>query len=250
MPNLHTHFGLADEIARRLKHPTIDAHLGSFHLGSVSPDIRIMTRGDREETHFSQLSDTELWVGVHGMFAAHPHLKDAGRLSEATRAFICGFVSHLIADQAWILWLYRPYFGNPQVFADQDEGNIMDRALQLELDWRAQESTQGFATVRPHLEGADYGVDIGFISAETLGQWRSRVVELAAREFTWDRLRFMLRRAVPDENEAAQAVVERFLAHVPSGLESIYRCVPQGELETFWENTIQEVVRFSREYLP
>ncbi len=249
MPNPHAHFALAEEIARRLQHPILEAHLGSFHLGSVSPDIRVMTRGPREDTHFSQLSDTDPWAGVLGMFKAHPQLRDARALSGATQAFICGFVSHLIADQAWILRIYRPYFGNPNLFADRDYANILDRALQLELDRQARDATHAFVAVQAHLVRADDGVEIGFISPETLQAWRNRVAEMAAREFTWDRLRFMLRRAVPDQNAAAQESVERFLADVPAGVEAISLQVPKGEVEAFREAAIQETVRFSQEYL-
>ena len=250
MPNLHAHIALAQEAARRLCHPTIEAHLGSFLLGCTTPDIRVMTRGSREETHFSLISSEGLRDGIEGMFAAHPHLRNANGLTEPTQAFLCGYVSHLLADQMWIITMYRPYFGNQEVFKDRVQGNIMDRALQLELDRQGHETNEGFTEARTRLETAADGVEIGFISTETLHDWQNRVAGMIEREFSWERLRFMMRRAVSDPtDEAALELVERFLAHVPTGLEGLYKQVPQAELAAYKESVIKETMKFSREYL-
>ena len=138
MPNLSAHLGMAKEAASRLEHPVIDRNLGAFLLGSVTPDIRIITKGKRDDTHFVDLDFHHMGDGLDGMFREHPRLADAGGLSEATAAFVVGYASHLLSDELWILGLYRPYFGNREVYEDAHEGDLMDRALQLELDRREQ----------------------------------------------------------------------------------------------------------------
>ena len=159
MPNLSAHLGMAKEAASRLKHPTVDRYLGAFLLGSVSPDIRIMTRGKRDDTHFVDLDFQREGEGLDGLFLHHPHLAQAADLTEATQAFIVGYASHLFADELWILDMYRPYFGNREVFQDPLWGDLMDRALQLELDRREQLALGGLETLHPLMANAEEDVD-------------------------------------------------------------------------------------------
>ena len=250
MPNLHAHIYLAQEAASRLGYRSIDAHLGSFFLGCTTPDIRVMTRGRREETHFSSISSEGLRSGIDGMFAANPSLLDVQNLTEATKVFLCGYVSHLLADQTWIIKMYRPYFGNPKVFDDGVEGNIMDRALQLELDRQGHERTDSFGTAITKLVGSSNGVEIGFIDSKVLFDWQERVSTVIEREFTWERLHFMARRAVADpENSSVTGIVDRFIAGPLSGLDSIYKHIPEKHLEDYKEEVIRSTMDFAEGYL-
>ena len=119
MPNFSAHLGMAKDAASRLDHPTLNNNMGAFLLGSVSPDIRIITRGKRDETHFVPLDFEREGDGIEGLFHSHPNLAQASDLNEPTKAFIVGFASHLFTDELWILNLYRPYFGNREVFEDK-----------------------------------------------------------------------------------------------------------------------------------
>ena len=134
MPNLRAHIDIAHRAAERLAHPTLDANMGCFLFGSTSPDIRVITRRGREVYHFAELDFEALGSGIEGLFSAHPGLKRTGEHNEQTVAFVCGYLTHLIVDESWIVDMYRPYFGNREVFGDSAKGNVYDRALQLELD--------------------------------------------------------------------------------------------------------------------
>ena len=59
MPNLATHIDLAQQAAGRLQHPTIEANVGHFLLGSTTPDVRAISRGSREDYHFAPLDFDE-----------------------------------------------------------------------------------------------------------------------------------------------------------------------------------------------
>ena len=98
MPNLPMHIYLAQQAAEQLDWGFVHDHLGSCFLGSTAPDIRAMTKWDRERTHFTGLSVESVGVGTRRMFELHPELADRGRQSPATRAFLLGYVSHLAAD--------------------------------------------------------------------------------------------------------------------------------------------------------
>ena len=56
MPNLIAHLGIASGAAERLNNQIINKNLGPFLLGSVSPDIRIITKNRRDDTHFVDLN--------------------------------------------------------------------------------------------------------------------------------------------------------------------------------------------------
>ena len=253
MPNFSAHLGIAKDAASRLKHPTVDGHLGAFLLGSVSPDIRIITRAKRDDTHFVKLDFQREGEGLEGLFNLHPHLAQAADLTESTRAFIVGYASHLFADELWILNLYRPYFGNRDVFQDHIRGDLMDRALQLELDRREQLNLGGLETLHPLLANAEEDVEVGFISSSTMCEWRQWVEGALGWSFTWDRLRFMARRVGARNNDQSEAplneMVEEFLESVSQGLELIYQEIPRERLDAFREECIEHLLKFAREYL-
>jgi hypothetical protein len=253
MPNLSAHLGMAKDAASRLGHPTVDRYLGAFLLGSVSPDIRIITRGKRDDTHFVGLDFQQEGEGVEGLFRNHPHLEQAADLTEATQAFIVGYASHLFTDELWILELYRPYFGNRSVFQDPLRGDLMDRALQLELDRREQLGLGGLETLHPLMANAEEDVDVGFISSGTMCEWRQWMQGELDRKFTWDRLHFMGRRVISRNKDHSEAQVkemaEEFLESVPRGLDHIYQAVPMERFEAYRERSIEDLLEFARGYL-
>ena len=253
MPNFSTHLGIAKDAASRLNHPTVDRYLGAFLLGSVSPDIRIITKAKRDDTHFVELDFHSEGEGLEGLFKMHPNLAQASALTEPTRAFIVGYASHLFADELWILNMYRPYFGNRDVFYDHLRGDLMDRALQLELDRREQLTLGGLETLHPLLVEAEEDVDVGFISSSTMCEWRQWVEGALDWSFTWDRLRFMARRVGSRNSDQSEAqlkeMVEEFLESVPQGLERIYQAIPKDKIEAFREKSIEHLLKFAQEYL-
>ena len=251
MPNPPAHIDLALEGARLLGHPVLEKHLGSFLLGCTAPDIRIITRGRRDETHFVSLSNESIGAGAENMFRAYPHLAQASRLPGPTTAFIAGYLSHLVSDETWIVHMYRPYFGEEGVFQDSVEGNIMDRALQLEMDQQAARAGRGVDDVKYYLRDAASGIEVDFLSAERLVQWEEWLLSLPQSRFSWERLRFIVRRQYPDmdENTHIMRRVEQFIDSLPEGLQEIYARVPMEDLATYRERSIKEWSRIAGEYL-
>ena len=247
MPNLQAHIGLAHRAAQRLGHPLLDSNMGYFLLGSTSPDVRVITRGRREEYHFAPLDFESIGTGVQGMFESHPELKVSSDRDAPTQAFIAGYITHLIADETWIASMFRPFFANPDIFENEIVGKVMDRALQLELDreaWGTVDAT------RAMLEAATDGINIGFIPAQTLVDWREWVASSCESGFTWERLRFMARRiAAGDETHPAHREAEEFLRAMPESLERLYQVVPRLDVAKFKHNTVEALVRAVGDYL-
>ena len=248
MPNLPTHLSLASQVAGRVNNPDVNRHLGSFLLGSTSPDIRAMTKLERHRTHFAPLDIDRTGIGVAGLLETHPDLADAAGVSERTRVFLSGYFTHLMADETWILDIYLPHFNGENVVADPVLANIWDRALQLDMDRAAGDDLGEIGQVVELLEGSESEVGVDFIGSETLGQWREWVTSFIAREFTWDRLKFATRRMYRDD-EGALEMAEAFLERMPQSLEEVYLKIPPERILAYRERVVGESVRVVKEYL-
>ncbi|MCH8108705.1 MAG: zinc dependent phospholipase C family protein [Chloroflexi bacterium] len=247
MPNLPAHIDLAQEAAKRLGHPTLEAHMGCFLFGSTSPDIRVITRRKREEYHFTHLDFESVGAGIEGLFKSHPRLLTSSDHDGPTQAFICGYITHLLVDESWIVGMFRQYFGNSDVFEDDVLGKVLDRALQLELDRQCDEMANNIQRLQ---EIAINGIKIGFIPSETLTEWRDWVVTSLGREFSWERLKFMAHRiSNGDEAHPAHALAEEFVQGAPQSLEDVYDFIPRSSLSDYREQTIDALVRRVGDYL-
>ena len=247
MPNLPAHINLAMQTADVLGHPDVDAYLGYYLLGSTSPDIRVITRQSREKYHFTDLDFQHVGSGVQGMFSAHPELQNPDSLDGPTRAFMAGYITHLIADETYISELFRPYFGNQDVFEDATTGRLLDRALQLDLDREVWQQVEGLLK---DVEFAPERVQVGFLELEALSKWRDWVFEVVTRGFTWERLRFMARRiAAGDGEHPVDELVDAFLDGLPHSLDQIYDIVPHEKVEGFKTGAVESLAEAVGEYL-
>ena len=248
MPNLPTHFNFALQTLAALDDPSIETHVGSFLLGCTTPDIRAVTKRRRDHTHFAPLEVDRVGVGTEGLFGCNPRLYQEAKRSGATRAFIAGYISHLTTDEAWITQVYRPYFGDREMFPNSIEANVWDRAVQLDMDRAAWEQIASMDKVIESLAQSDRGVEVGFIDAATLSRWRTWVADFGRRPFNWDRLYFLARRMYR-ENEEAQMVAESFLSSLNANLNKVYKKVPRRRIKDFQEEAVSESARLIKEHL-
>lgn len=249
MPNLPMHLYIAREVADELDWGYVHDFMGSCFLGSTAPDIRAMTKGNREDTHFAPLSLETVGVGVRRMFELHPELADRRDNSPATRAFVLGYVSHLIADEVWITTMYRPHFSRENNLAgDEVAAQIWDRALQLELDRQVLPEMNGFSANGGRLANAERDVTMPFLAAETLAEWRQWVTRFMGWDFDWERLKRAMNRMYRD-NAEVQQTVDRFLAGMPASLEEIYAQIPREKLAAYQEQAVRQSLLQVKEYL-
>ncbi|GBD10662.1 hypothetical protein HRbin23_00307 [bacterium HR23] len=230
MPNLIYHIALAQESARRFPSPLLHHYPGPFLLGATAPDIRALTRAHRDETHFAPLSSQDISAGVHGLFHTHPHLRRPSALSEPSQAFLLGYFSHLIADMAWVVLIFRPFFANPALFPEKAEGLVLDRALQLALDRQALPQVQ---PLLPLLEGSERLVDVGFLAPHDLARWRGIVQEVCGRPFSWERLRNFTRRLFPNGDPIAHRTTDEVIQNPSERLAHLSALVSPHEVDRF-----------------
>ena len=251
MPNLYAHFQLAMQTASQLNEICNTKVLGSLILGSATPDIRSMTKWPRDRTHFSPLSINRIGNGIVTMFKNHPSLNDEKTINKTTKAFLSGYISHLVADDLWILEIYRPYFDNAPTANQQIRANVLDRAIQLDMDLQAQEALDVPGEVNALLNGAGEGVKVSFIDQDNLHKWTQWLDEFTKSESTWDRLRFATARMYRNTTHFHQAMLEAetFLNHLPNSLEEIYSIVPKSKLTAFRKNVSAHSLNFIKRYL-
>ncbi|MFN3975020.1 MAG: zinc dependent phospholipase C family protein [Dehalococcoidia bacterium] len=246
MPNLIYHLALAWESAQRLPDPLPRRHQGPFLLGATAPDIRAMTRAQRDETHFAPLSSQEITAGIKGLFHTHPSLRQAIALPEPTRAFLLGYFSHLIADMAWVVLIFRPFFANPHLFPEPAQGLVLDRALQLNLD---QASLPLVQTLVPLLDNSEAQVEVGFLQRDDLARWRAIVQEVCTRAFSWERLRNYTRRLFPNGNPFAQRLAEEFIHNPATWLAYLSAQVAPREITRFAQECQRAWLQVAKEWL-
>ena len=247
MPNLPAHIQLAITAASELRHPDIESQLGYFYLGATSPDIRALTRRARAEYHFVELDFETIGTGVETMFAAYPELMNAAEHDGPTRAFIAGYITHLLADESYIVRMFRPYFGEAGVFEDQAMAKVWDRALQLDFD------RQVWMDVQRSVAGTDFDprrVSVRFLPQDDLLRWKAWVFRVVNGGFSWERLRFMAGRiAAGDEQHPAHGHAAAFIESVTESLNSLYEHVPKTRVEEFTTESVDTIVAGLRGYL-
>src|SRR4051812_14853252 len=125
MPPLGLHMTVAHELAEGLAARPIDADRGAYYLGATTPDIRVLTRWERERTHFFDLHCFEAQDGVRRMLGEQPQLRDSASLGASTVAFVAGYISHLVMDEEYITQIYRNFFAANVWIGDELMANVM-----------------------------------------------------------------------------------------------------------------------------
>jgi hypothetical protein len=249
VPNLPTHVDLAWRAAGMLSNKLPSRELGSYLLGATAPDVRIITKRPRIDTHFFELGVGGLGDGVGGLFTAYPELRSP--VSGAQAAFVAGYLTHLVADETWIVSMYRPYFGepNPGRFGSRDAAQLYDRAAQLTLD-RACE--QRVRSLLPAMDKTSEDFAVGPLDTTVMREWRAWVLDFLAgqRPYSWQRLRHMANRiSHRDPQHPSQEIADRFLSDIPTGLSALHAVVPESELERYMDRATTNLARVVDEYL-
>jgi hypothetical protein len=249
MPALALHAAVAKRIADQLRRCALDADPGSLYLGSTAPDIHILMRWERERTHFFDLQDLGEQSAVAAMFEAYPALACPAELSPPTVAFVCGYISHLVMDEIWINDVYRPFFSRSSPLADDRRADIMDRALQYELDRQARADRQAMSHIVEELARSALDLEVGFIDGDALGQWRALMVEALNHPPDWERFRFFGGRALKATGIDTPEAFAAFVKMLPDLVAEATDYLSRERLEAFLEKSIDQGRGAVKEYL-
>jgi len=249
LPPICYHLGIADEVLSRICLPVGDENRGSFLLGSTAPDIRFLIGASREETHFAPLDCEEGVSGAKAIFEVHPELVEDPAISPATKAFVAGYLSHLVTGEAWIRGIYRPFFGGSSPMAGDPVANLFDRLLQFELDRRERLGSGSISSMRRELLDSARDIDVTFIDRINLNRWREFVFMTTTRLPHWEDFRAFAEKYLMWMRHIPQHRIEDFFERFDERLAQVLSMVPEDTVRGFREKSLADSVRVAREYL-
>ncbi len=249
MPPVTLHTAIAKEVADRLRLPALEHERGSLYLGSTAPDIRVITRWERERTHFFNVRCFEEQSSVCGFLQAYPALSRPAGLSVPTAAFVAGYITHLVMDETWINTVYRPYFGEKSPLGGTVRANIMDRALQFSLDSDSRNDRDLMRHVMEAVVRSGFEFDVEFIDAETLRRWHEVIINVVSSEPDWERFRRGARRHLQEFGLDVDEEMEEFTRSLPDLVDETLRYLTPERVQAFIEESLQRCLEAAKEYL-
>ncbi|OAI38869.1 hypothetical protein AYO38_08730 [bacterium SCGC AG-212-C10] len=237
MPQIGLHMVIASQIADAGDVKLLRDHIGAFLLGSTSPDVRVMTRQDRKTTHFFDLNVMDPQDSIGGLFAEYPSLADPERLNAETRAWMCGYIAHLVMDENYINGVYRPFFAEHDRLGGQLRANAMDRVLQFYLDNTYCDPMDVRTYLSDSLRISTDTIETVFLESVVLSKWHKLTTDVASGGMESSRMRSMMANflkfsGMPDEEER-----NVFLDGLPELLESSIEHVSRDEVDRFLERS-------------
>jgi hypothetical protein len=182
------------------------------------------------------------------MLQEHPQLCDTAGLDPTTRAFLAGYVTHLVLDEVYIETMYRRFFGKNSPKGEHAFGDVLDRALQFEMNRRELEDGQALSEIIELLEACPTSNAVPFIENEYLEQWREVILDFARQGPTWDRFPRMmnvhLKRAGFRDDE-----IERYSLDGPALARQSLDYVSEERVERFVEEATSAAAERVRRYL-
>ena len=249
MPPICIHLSVAKEAAGKLSSPIIDQSLGSYLIGATAPDVHIITGVPREDTHFFELEKEHPESGAIQIFKAHPSLAPGNRPDAATRPFVAGYLSHLVTDEIWIMNIYRPFFGKSSPLGGEPTANLLDRALQYQLDCQEREDRAKMKGIQGQVCNWEPMVGLSFIDIPSLREWRDLVCAAACREPNFALFPQFAKDFLLPRHKLDPELLEQFLSSLPTMLEWAIQYITRERLNAFREKAISQSVAVAKEYL-
>jgi hypothetical protein len=249
MPPLAIHTVIAKQMAERLRLPALDEQRGNVYLGSTAPDIRVITRWDRQRTHFFDIHNFGEQSSARAFLESNPAITDAVKLTPRTQAFLAGYLSHLVVDEGWIGAVYRPFFGERSALGGTLRANVLDRALQFSLDADTRSDADLMAHVLDAVARCDLDLEIGFIDRESLGRWQEIITEYVQSRPDWDRFRERARQHLADTGDATETGFTELFESLPDLVDEALRHLSRQRIDDVMRDSVDASVRVVTEYL-
>jgi hypothetical protein len=249
MPPLAIHTAIARQMADSLRAPELDQQRGNVYLGSTAPDVRVLTRWDRQRTHYFDIHNFGDQSSVGAFFDDNPALSDAAGIGASSRAFLAGYLSHLVVDEMWINAVYRPFFGERSTLGGTIRANVIDRALQFSLDADRRADSELMMHVLNEVAGCDLDLDIGFIDRDTLGQWHNIITEYVQSQPDWDRFRERARKHLQASGDVTETGFVEIAESLPDLVDEALRTLSRDRIDEVLQECTDASVRVVKEYL-
>ncbi len=249
MPPLAIHTVIAKQMAERLRLPALDEQRGNLYLGSTAPDIRVITRADREQTHFFDIHNFGEQSSARAFFEGNPAVADARSFAPGTQAFLAGYLSHLVVDEGWIGAVYRPFFGERSPLGGTLRANVMDRALQFSLDANTRADSELMAHVLDAVARCDLDLQIGFIDHDSIVRWHEIITDYVQGTPDWDRFRARARQHLAQTGDETEAGFTELAESLPDLVDEALRHLTPERIDAVMNDSVEASVRVVTEYL-
>ncbi len=249
MPPLAIHTAIARQMADSLCVPDLDQQRGNVYLGSTAPDVRVLTRWDRQRTHYFDIHNFDDQSSVRAFLDDNPTLQDPAGLATPSRAFIAGYLSHLVVDEMWIGAVYRPYFGERSGLGGTVRANVIDRALQFSLDADRRADSELMLHILHEVAYCDLDLDIGVIDRDTLGRWHGVITDYVQSQPDWDRFRERARQHLKRTGDETETGYIEIAESLPDLVDEALRTLSRDRIDEVLHGCTEESVRVVREYL-
>jgi hypothetical protein len=249
MPPLTVHTAIAKQVVDRLGVAFLDNQRGNFYLGSTAPDIRVITRWERERTHFFDIHKFEDQNAVGALLENNPSLAHPSALRESTTSFVAGYITHLVMDEGWITSVYRPFFGERSQLGGGLRANVMDRALQFSMDSERRHDRDLMLHVMNEVACCDLDLEVDFIDMDTLREWHGFVAKLAEQMPDWDRYRAGARRHLERTGVEVTDEFEQLMDSLPELVDETLRYLTPERVDAYVEDSLGACVESVKAYL-
>jgi hypothetical protein len=250
MPPITLHMVLARQVGLDIGHADIVSNEGAYLIGSTSPDIRVLTRQDRNSTHFFDLGNEAHQDSVAAFFGAQNHFALPENLNAQTRAWVAGYIAHLAMDEEYITGVYRPFFAPHDALGGRVRANVMDRLLQFELDREYGNDADLKRDLCAALSCTVENIELaGFIESETLERWRKVSSDTAQRAMDWDRMRSMISNHLRFTGLEEGETLTSFLDSLPELLDATIAHVTSAEIDGFVQRSTAAATAAIERYL-
>jgi hypothetical protein len=249
MPPIFLHMAVAQDICAELNSTQLALERGTYLFGATSPDIRVISRWERQRTHYFDLGRLDHQDSVASFFEDQADLQDVSRLDPSTVAFVSGYISHLALDETWIEKVYRPYFGQLSALGGAQVANTMDRVLQFELERRRRADPEATQEIREALAGCSLALNVGFLDGDTLRRWLQVATDHASFPADWERFRTQASRHLRELGVDSEDDWRRFREQIPQLLQETLDHVSTAQVDSFLDEGRELASAAIRRYL-
>ena len=244
MPNPTSHLCLVYDLIDTKSDSMVEYLL----LGSITPDIRVITKTPRKDFHYFDLKNGKKGDGVKNFILKNKYASSKQN-NRQTRLFLVGYLSHLIADENWTVDVFRKIFMNKEIFPDFNQALLLDRALQIYLDLYLYNTNKN---IYSYLNNLDLGKIIlpSNINNSDLLKWVDFVSDLnkSFSEDPWSRLDFMAKRlSYTYESESILNFCIEFKKNIDKNINELLEKIPENYIDIYINDTKTSIENILKE---
>jgi hypothetical protein len=246
MPTPFYHLSLAQELIERPDLPPsfqeeVVSYRAEFLFGNIAPDVQVVSGQPRAETHFFDLPLRQnLLKPWELLWQTYPQLTLSSNLKPQQRAFLIGYLCHLLADWQWIRQIFIPVFGLQSPWGTFQERLIWHNVLRAYLD------QQIIPAMKPNL--AEYLLTVTpqswlpFVADHHLLLWRDQIARQLQPGQKIETIEIFASRQniSPDE-------FKRYLSSEDAMEEIIFQRLPRTQLNLFRSQLIEDTLSFIKQ---